>query len=80
MTVAAGASVTVNYTNNSTLQHNIEFYAGPDNTATSLGATEIVTGPNNTQSLTFTAPAQPGDYFFWCQVHGAAMTGTYHVQ
>jgi plastocyanin len=71
--------VTVNYNNNSNQPHNINFFEGADNTANSLGATEIVTGPNAPRSVTFTTPAQPGDYFFWCDVHTTAMTGTLHV-
>ena len=31
-------------------------------------------------SVTFTTPSAPGDYFFWCDVHLAAMKGTLHVQ
>jgi plastocyanin len=71
--------VTVTYSNNSDQPHNIQFFNGSDKTAPSLGATEIVTGPNAPRSVTFTTPAQPGDYFFWCDVHTTAMTGTLHV-
>jgi plastocyanin len=71
--------VTVTYNNNSTLEHNINFFDGPDNTAPSLGATERVVGPNAPRSVTFTTPDQPGDYYFWCDVHLAAMAGTLHV-
>lgn len=76
----AGASVTVNYMNNSSYPHNINFFNGPDQSATSLGATKVVTGPNAPETLTFTAPAQPGDYLFWCDVHTTAMKGILHVQ
>ena len=79
-TVPAGASVTVNYTNNSNLPHNVQFFAGSDNTGTSLGASTVGTGPNDAQSVTFTAPSQPGTYFFWCDVHQSAMKGTFTVQ
>jgi plastocyanin len=79
-TVPAGATVTVNYMNNSNLPHNIHFFAGADNTAPSLGASTQGTGPNNAQTVTFTAPTQPGDYFFWCDVHTTAMKGVFHVQ
>jgi plastocyanin len=75
----AATLVTVNYNNNSNLPHNIDFFDGPDNTAPSLGATEIVTGPNAPRSVTFTTPSSAGDYFFWCDVHGAAMVGTLRV-
>ncbi len=76
----ANTSVTVNYLNNSAVPHNINFFNGPDQTAPSLGASAQATGPNAPESVTFTTPATPGDYFFWCDVHQAAMTGTLHVQ
>jgi plastocyanin len=80
LSAPAGAQVTVNYTNNSNQMHNINFFNGPDNTAPSLAATTVAAGPNNAQTATFTAPSQPGDYFFWCDVHQAAMKGVLHVQ
>jgi plastocyanin len=80
LTVPAGATVTVTYLNNSTLPHDIHFFNGADNSAPSLGASTQGTGPNNTQTVTFTAPTTPGDYFFWCDVHQTAMKGTWHVQ
>jgi plastocyanin len=65
----AGATVTVNYTNDSALPHNIDFFSGKDQTSTSLAKTDV----------TFTVPTTPGDYFFWCDVHTTAMTGILHV-
>ncbi len=78
--VPAGATVTVTYVNNSNLPHNVNFFDGPDNSAPSLGATTVETGPNATETVTFTAPTQPGDYFFWCDVHQNAMKGVWHVE
>jgi len=72
-------SVTVNYLNDSNLEHNINFFAGADASAPSLGATARVTGPDANESVTFTTPDQPGDYFLWCDVHGQAMVGSYTV-
>jgi plastocyanin len=69
----------VNYLNDSSLQHNIVFLDSADATGAVLGETEIATGPDNTQSTTFTTPATAGDYYFYCLVHGAAMSGTLHV-
>jgi plastocyanin len=80
LTAPANTTVTVNYNNNSNQPHNIRFFNGADNTAPSLGATEIVTGPNALRSVTFTTPAQPGSYYFWCDTHFAAMSGTLQVQ
>ena len=80
ISVTPGATVTVNYMNNSNLPHNIDFFNGPDNNSPSLGKTDVGTGPNNAQTMTFTAPTTPGDYMFWCDVHTSAMKGTLHVQ
>jgi plastocyanin len=79
-TVPAGAEVTINYTNESNLPHDVQTFAGQDSSSEMLGATEIITGPGAQSSMTFTAPTEPGDYFFWCSVHQAAMTGTYTVE
>ncbi len=75
----ADTLVTVNYNNNSNQPHNIQFFNGPDNSAPSLGATEVVTGPNAPRSVTFSTPAAAGDYFFWCDVHTTTMVGTLRV-
>ena len=79
LTAPANTTVTVTYTNDSKLPHNIRFFAGPDHTAPSLGATERVRGPNATRSVTFTTPAQPGSYYFLCNVHPAEMDGILQV-
>jgi plastocyanin len=75
----AATSVTVNYLNDSSLEHNINFFAGTDSSAPSLGATARVVGPAALESVTFTTPDQPGDYYFWCDVHFQGMAGTYTV-
>jgi plastocyanin len=79
LTAPANTLVTVTYSNNTNLAHNIHFFDGSDQNAASLGATQVQTGPNAQDSVTFTTPSQPGDYFFWCDVHQSAMTGTLHV-
>jgi len=76
----AATLIQVNYLNNSNLPHNINLFDGPDNTAPSLGATRVVTGPNALESVVITTPEQPGGYYFWCDVHFAAMSGTLQVQ
>jgi plastocyanin len=81
ITVKAGSQVTLKFTNSDTgTPHNWAAYT--DSTASTLipGAkTEVCTGPCEEQ-ITFTAPDQPGDYFFRCDVHPTAMTGTLVVQ
>jgi plastocyanin len=78
--MSAAASVTVSYLNDSNLPHNINFFAGADSSAPSIGMTQVVTGPGAEESVTFEAPSQPGTYYFWCDVHLTAMDGTYTVQ
>jgi plastocyanin len=75
----ANTVVQVNYLNDSSLPHNIEFFNGSDQNAPLLGKTEIVTGPGALESVTFTTPATAGDYFVWCVVHQQAMLGTLRV-
>lgn len=75
----AGTELTVNYLNDSSLPHNINFFNGPDATSESLGATEVVTGPGALESVTFMTPSEPGDYYFWCDVHVDSMAGTLTV-
>lgn len=75
----AGTVVQVDYLNDSSLPHNIQFFAGSDSTAASLGMTDVATGPGQTKSVTFTTTSAPGDYYFWCDVHQAAMSGMLHV-
>jgi plastocyanin len=81
ITVKAGSQVTLKFTNSDTgVPHNWAAYT--DSTASTLipGAkTATCTGPCE-EEITFTAPDQPGDYFFRCDVHPAVMTGTLVVQ
>jgi len=81
ITVKAGSQVTLKFANNDTgVPHNWAAYT--DSTASTLipGAkTEVCTGPCEDE-ITFTAPDQPGDYFFRCDIHPATMTGTLVVQ
>jgi plastocyanin len=81
LTASAGASVTVTYTNNEAgVPHDWHAFNGPDSSAGTLAATQIITGPGTSDSVTFTAPTQTGNYFFWCDVHPTIMTGTLVVQ
>lgn len=72
--------IQVDYLNDSPVPHNINFFAGADASAESLGKTAVVTGPGATESVIITTPTAPGDYYFWCDVHGASMAGMLHVQ
>lgn len=75
----AGETVTVEYTNDSKVPHNVTFYDGPDASGEQIAHTETITGPDASTRITFEAPATPGDYLFRCELHPMQMTGTLTV-
>jgi len=77
ITVPAGAEVTVNFENrDGGVPHNVAVYR--DSSATeAIFVGEIVTGPAQV-TYTFTAPSEPGTYFFRCDVH-PSMNGAFVV-
>ncbi|WP_332450738.1 cupredoxin domain-containing protein [Methanoculleus sp.] len=79
ITVPAGAQVTVNFDNKDNgVPHNFAVYT--DSSASqNIFRGDTVTGPATT-TYTFTAPSEPGTYFFRCDVHPEAMTGDFVVQ
>jgi plastocyanin len=74
ITVPAGAEVTINFENRDAVQHNFAVYESSD-AGTIIFRGEIIGRGNAT--YTFTAPEEPGTYFFRCDVHPAQMTGTF---
>jgi plastocyanin len=58
--------------------HNIAFYT--DRSASqAITVGELLTGPAS-ETVTLTAPAAPGTYFFRCDVHPDTMNGAFIVQ
>ena len=80
ITVKAGSQVTLRFTNKASgVPHNWSAYTDSTASEPIPGAkTEICTGPCE-KEITFTAPDQPGNYFFRCDVHNS-MTGTLVVE
>jgi plastocyanin len=78
ITVPAGTTVVMTFDNqDSGIPHNFALYT--DATAkTKIFAGDFVTGPKIV-TYTFTAPSQPGTYFFRCDVHPTVMTGSFIV-
>lgn len=74
LTAKAGTSVTITFTNKSGLLHNIHFFNGADASAPSLGATKLDSS-TTPQTVTFTTPSTPGQYFFHCDAHPQQMQG-----
>jgi plastocyanin len=77
-TVPAGATVILTFINDDAgVPHNFALYTSSAAT-TPLFQGGIVTGQVTTV-YTFTAPSQPGTYFFRCDVHPTTMTGSFVV-
>ncbi|MGH3798259.1 MAG: cytochrome c oxidase subunit II [Pseudonocardiaceae bacterium] len=74
----AGAPFTITFTNkDSGVPHNVAIYSNPAAT-TALFRGQLVTGP---ATVTYHVPAlEPGTYYFRCDVHPAAMRGTFIVK
>jgi plastocyanin len=77
ITVAAGASVTMNFENQDSAPHNFALYTN-SGASQSIFVGQVIAGPK-TITYTFTAPSVPGTYFFRCDVHPTAMTGSFVV-
>ncbi len=78
ITAAAGASVTIYFTNaDAGTPHNFALYTNSSAT-TPIFVGQTITGPM-TVTYNFTAPATQGTYFFRCDVHPAMMTGSFVV-
>ena len=80
LTAGPNQQVTITYTNNSNVPHNVSVRSGQNASAPAIAATPIFAGPNQTRSITFTTPAQPGRYYFFCEVHPDQMNGFLVVQ
>jgi plastocyanin len=78
ITVPAGANVTVNFNNKDDgVPHNFAVYTD-SSAAEEIFVGDIITGPATT-NYTFTAPSEPGTYYFQCDVH-PSMNGDFIVE
>jgi outer membrane protein assembly factor BamB len=75
LSAAAGAQVTLTYTNDSAIPHDWHLFDGADASAVSIASTGIKAGPNDVETVSFAVPSTPGRYFFRCDVHPTLMTG-----
>lgn len=79
ISVPAGADVVITFTNEDAVGHDFDLYESPA-AEQQLFDGEVITGPGETITYEFTAPEEPGDYFFNCSVHPQQMTGTFIVE
>ena len=71
---ARAGRITFQFTNDDTaIPHSFALYRSKSDLKDPLGSTPMATGPS-TQS--FTLDLAPGDYYYQCQVHQEAMSGT----
>ncbi len=77
ISVPPGADVTVTFENKDKAPHNLAVYLDKS-AAKVIFVGEVITGPK-TITYHFTAPADPGTYFFRCDVHAATMFGDFIV-
>ena len=73
----AGYEVTITFENKDNVTHNFSVYTSKD-ASQLIFKGEAVDGPG-TVTYTFTAPEEPGDYYFQCDYHPATMNGTFVV-
>ncbi|MDI6876560.1 MAG: fasciclin domain-containing protein [Methanomicrobiales archaeon] len=79
ITVPAGANVTMNFENRDEgIPHNFAAYTTSAATEP-IFVGEVITGVDSI-TYTFTAPEEPGTYFFRCDVHPTTMTGSLVVE
>lgn len=78
LSVPAGAQVTIDFTNmDMGIPHNFAVYTNSSATSP-IFIGQTIAGPSSA-IYQFTAPSQPGSYFFRCDVHPMMMTGTFTV-
>lgn len=76
--VPAGAKVTVHFENKDPgVQHNFAVYE-TSAAEVVIFKGDLITGPD-TATYTFTAPSEPGTYFFRCDPHATTMRGDFVV-
>ena len=79
LTVSAGATVRVTLENRDPIPHGFSVYL-TDAAEQPIFTGEVFSGPGVTRTYEFTAPSEPGDYFFRCDVHPELMNGTFIVE
>src|SRR3972149_11778864 len=80
LTAPAGADVTIVFDNDDPdVQHNFSLFESEDALDNSIFEGEIITGVETTEYV-FTAPEEPGTYFYRCDVHPTEMTGDFIVE
>lgn len=75
----AGQPYELQYTNEENVPHNVAVFDGENAEAPNVFRGDVITGPGTTVTYDI-GQLPPGQYFFHCDVHPKAMTGTLVVQ
>ena len=75
LSAAAGARVTLTYSNDSAIPHDWHLFNGANPSSPTIASTTIKAGPNDVERVSFAVPSTSGRYFFQCDVHPTLMTG-----
>lgn len=79
LAVEAGASVRLTLENHDPIPHSFAVYR-TDAAEEAVFVGETFSGPDASRTYEFTAPAEPGEYLFRCDIHPQLMTGTLIVE
>jgi len=77
LTATAGSQVALSLVNKEAVPHNLSIYED-DSASVALYTGDLATA--DTVVYEFEAPAEPGTYFFRCDIHPADMVGDFIVQ
>jgi plastocyanin len=76
-TVPVGKEITLNFTNNGAVAHDLVIFKLGTNPGDKFGPEDetnifwkIQAQPGESKSMTFTAPAEPGEYYVTCAIPG----------
>ncbi len=78
ITVPAGAPVIIHFNNRDRIPHNVSVYES-EKASRVIYYGRIINGSQSVR-YEFAAPAQPGIYFFRCDLHPREMTGDFVVR
>jgi plastocyanin len=77
--VPPGAHLTITFENMDAVPHNFAVYESTLATE-EIYVGETITGPDQSTTYEFDAPAEPGEYFFRCDIHPVEMVGDLIVE
>jgi plastocyanin/heme-degrading monooxygenase HmoA len=72
-------AITINFSNNGKIKHNLHFLTAKGGTTLAPGAEGAIIDGGQSEAVSFTTPAA-GNYYFQCDLHPDQMSGTFTVK